>query len=73
MSHYPNPQTYRPWLGEDVNKALFRLMEHRNGTALSPLSASDYIEKMVAKWWTNEFPDEPVPFKTKPYYEDLDL
>ncbi len=71
-SHYPNPDTYRPWLGVTVNRALIRLAEHRNSIALSPLSVSDYLEKMIARWWSNEFPGEPTPFQAKPYYEDFD-
>jgi hypothetical protein len=71
--HTPNQNTYRPWLGEEVNRALFILVEHRNSKALSPLSVSDYIEKMVASWWKREFPDAPVPFQCKRYDDDLDL
>lgn len=71
--HYPNPQTYRPWLGLDVNRALIRLAAHKNSEALSPLSVSDYLEKMIARWWSNEFPGEPVPFETKRYDKDLDF
>ena len=71
--HSPNPDTYRPWLGVEVNNALIRLTIHKNKSALSELSASDYLEKMVAHWWKKEFPDEPVPFKTKAFYEDLDF
>lgn len=72
-SHIPNSQTYRPWLGEKVNQALFRLAEHKNETALVPLSVSDYLEKMIAHWWINEFPNEPIPFEVKAYFEDLDF
>ena len=71
--HIPNHKTYRPWLGEEVNKALFILVDYRNSRALSPLSVSDYIEKMVASWWKNEFPDKPPPFQCRRYDEDLDL
>lgn len=71
--HTPNPDTYRPWLGKEVNRALFILVRHRNSKALSSLSVSDYIEKMVASWWKNEFPDVPVPFQCSRYYDDLDL
>ena len=56
LLHYPNPETYRPWLGVEVNKALIRLTMKKNAGALSPLSVSDLIEKMVAHWWTREFP-----------------
>lgn len=69
--HYPNPETYRPWLGVDVNMALIRLAMKKNSGALSPLSVSDFIEKMVAHWWKKEFPNEPVPFQTKRYDEDV--
>lgn len=72
-SHTPNPETYRAWLGVEVNKALFELVLHRNSKCLSPLSVTDYLEKMIASWWRNEFPDRDVPFKAKPYYEDLDF
>ena len=71
--HNPNHKTYRPWLGEEVNRALFILVSHRNSRALFPLSVSDYLEKVIAHWWKIEFPDVPVPFKSKSYYEDLDL
>jgi len=56
-----------------VNMALIRLAQKRNAVALSPLSVSDYLEKMIACWWKNEFPDEPCPFETKAYYEDFDF
>jgi hypothetical protein len=69
----PNHKTYRPWLGEEVNRALFILVEHRNNKALFPLSVSDYIEKMVASWWKKEFLDVPVPFQCKRYDEDLNI
>lgn len=71
--HYPNPETYRMWLGKDVNLALIKLAKKRNGEAMAELSITDYIEKMVANWWKNEFPDSPVPFKTKRYDNDLDF
>ena len=71
MEHYPNPETYRPWLGVKVNQALIQLAIHKNATALDCLSVSDYLEKMIANWWSKEFPDVPVPFETKRY--DLDF
>lgn len=73
MTHYPNPQTYRPWLGQDVNLALFELTQHKNNIAMSDLSASDYLEKMIAHWWKQEFPERPVPFQCKRFDEDLDF
>ena len=72
-THIPNPDTYRPWLGVAVNRALLRLVEHRNHKALQPLSASDYLEKAIANWWRSEFPGEPVPFETKRYDLDLEI
>lgn len=71
--HIPTPSTYRMWLGETVNQALFLLVEHKNKTALKPLSVTDYAEKMIAHWWRQEFPDVPVPFQTKRFDEDLDF
>jgi len=69
--HYPNPETYRPWLGVVVNSALIRLAIKENSEAMRPLGVSDYLEKMIAHWWANEFPDEPPPFITKRYDEDI--
>lgn len=71
--HTPNPRTYRPWLGEEVNRALFILVQHKNDEALVELSVSDYLEKMILHWWKNEFPNDIPPFKVRPYYQDLDL
>lgn len=71
--HEPNYKTYRPWLGEEVNRALFILVSYRNSKALSPLSVSDYIEKMIASWWRSEFPTIPVPFQCRRYDNDLDM
>lgn len=71
--HYPNPETYRPWLGANVNSALVELAKHENVDALDSLSVSDYLEKMIAAWWVKEFPEIPVPFKTKRYDKDLDF
>jgi hypothetical protein len=71
--HTPNPKTYRMWLGEDVNKALVQLAEKKNSEGFGDLSITDYVEKMVEHWWKNEFPDKPVPFKTKQYYKDIDF
>lgn len=51
--HTPNPETYRPWLGEKVNRALFILVNHKNSKALVELSVSDYLEKMIVHWWKN--------------------
>lgn len=73
MAHYPNPETYRAWLGANVNIALIRLAMKKNEKALKPLSPSDYLEKMIAHWWKQEFPREPLPFETKRYDEDLDF
>lgn len=69
--HYPKPDSYRPWLGTSVNAALIELAVHKNAAALCELSVSDYLEKMIAHWWQQEFPDKPVPFETKRY--DLDF
>lgn len=69
--HIPNPETYRPWLGEEVNRALFILVEYRNGKALYFLSVTDYLIKNIAHWWMQEFPDVPVPFEVERYDEDL--
>ena len=71
--HYPNPETYRAYLGKAVNQALIQLVIHKNKDALTRLSVSDYLEKMIAHWWRKEFPDTPVPFTTKRYVEDLDI
>ena len=71
--HIPNPSTYRAYLGEEVNLALFELAQHKNKDAFIELSVTDYLEKMIAHWWKNEFPDRPVPFETKEFYEDLDF
>lgn len=72
-THYPNPSTYRPWLGGKVNEALIRIVMKKNETALKSLSVSDYLEKMIAHWWAQEFPGVPVPFPVKRYDEDLDF
>ena len=72
-THYPNPATYRPWLGVKVNEALVQLAMRKNADALDSLSVSDYLEKLIAHWWSNEFPDEPCPFQPKAYYLDLDF
>lgn len=71
--HVPNPKSYRPWLGEEINRALFTLVEHRNSKALVELSVTDYLEKMIVHWWKSEFPYREVPFKVKPYFEDFDV
>ena len=71
--HYPNPETYRPWLGVAVNAALIQLAMHKNFDALDSLSVSDYLEKMIAAWWRKEFPDQPLPFDPKRYDKDLDF
>lgn len=72
-THYPNPSTYRPWLGGKVNEALIRIVMKKNETALKSLSVSDYLEKMIAYWWEKEFPSIPVPFKTKRFDKDLNI
>lgn len=71
--HNPNIATYRPYLGRRVNEALVELVKHKNATALVELSVTDYLEKMIAHWWMNEFPDKPVPHETKAFHEDLDF
>jgi hypothetical protein len=71
--HYPNPETYRPWLGIEVNVAIIRLAQHKNADAFDALSVSDYLEKMILHWWRQEFPDQPLPFKSKRYEKDLDF
>ena len=53
--------------------ALIKLSEKRNSTAMRQISVADYIEKMTAHWWMQEFPDFPVPFETKRWDEDLDF
>lgn len=50
QKHIPNADTYRTWLGRDVNMALFALVEKRNSVALGELSVTDYIEKMILNW-----------------------
>ena len=70
--HYPNPETYRPWLGAAVNTALIELARHKNADALDALSVSDWLEKMVRHWWENEFPGKPFP-ATKRYDKDIDF
>lgn len=72
-THYPNPETYRPWLGSAVNSALIQIVMRKNEIALSPLSVSDYLEKMICHWWKNEFPNDPFPCQVKQYIEDLDF
>lgn len=71
--HYPNPWSYRIWLGEEANKALITLAEKKNSKALKPLSVQAYVLKMIAHWWQQEFPGVPVPFDTKRYDDDLDF
>lgn len=61
------------WLGEEVNKALFTLVANKNSNALKELSVTEYVEKMIAHWWKQEFPDVPVPFNVKRYDADLDF
>lgn len=73
MRHTPNPETYRPWLGEDVNKALFQLVAHKNAQALTPLGVNEYLKKMVSHWWKNEFPNDEFPAETKLFLYDLDF
>jgi len=73
MAKTPNPKNYRPLLGEDANRALFRLVEHRNERALNPLGVNEYIRKMISHWYSQEFPDEECPIQTKTYYQDLDI
>ncbi len=53
--------------------ALIEISIHRNSKALAPLSVSDYLEKMIAHWWRQEFPDQPVPFETKRFDNDLEF
>ena len=73
IMHTPNPNNYRMWLGEEVNKALFTLVANKNSNALKELSVTEYVEKMIAHWWKQEFPDVPVPFNVKRYDADLDF
>ena len=70
---YPNPETYRPWLGVACNVALIKLARKKNADALTPLSVSDYLEKMTAHWWEQEFPGVPFPGDPKQYFKDLDF
>lgn len=70
---YPDPKVYRPWLGVACNIALIRLAQKKNEDALVSLSTSDYLEKMIAHWWKNEFPGEPFPGSPKDYFKDLDF
>jgi hypothetical protein len=72
--HYPNPETYRPWLGKAVNTALIELARHKNADALDALSVSDWLEKIVRHWWENEFPGKPFPASSpKRYDKDIDF
>lgn len=71
--HYPNAETYRPWLGVAVNEALIQLAIKKNSVALAPLSTSDYLEKMVRHWWKIEFPGEKFPVELKRYDKDFDV
>ena len=73
IMHTPNPNNYRMWLGEEVNKALFDIVAKKNANAIKELSVTEYVEKMIAHWWKQEFPGIPVPFETKRYDEDLDF
>jgi hypothetical protein len=73
MKKFPNPETYRPLLGKEVNQALFRLVESRNSKALAPLAVNEYLRKMIEHWWSQEFPDVPFPMQTKPYQKGLDF
>ena len=72
-SHIPNSDNYRPYLGEAVNLALFKIVAKRNRDNLTALSVKDYLEKMILHWYRKEFPDEAIPFKTKAYIEDFDF
>jgi hypothetical protein len=69
----PNPETYRPLLGAEVNTALLQLVEHRNAQALQPLGVNEYLRKMIAHWWNQEFPGVPFPAQTKPYQKGIDF
>lgn len=71
--HIPNADTYRPYLGKDVNIALFDVVASRNKKGLTQLSVTDYLEKMISHWYRSEFPDRPTPFSTKAYIEDFDF
>lgn len=72
-SHIPNADNYRPYLGKDVNAALFRIVKKRNGDGLTSLSVTDYLEKMILHWYRKEFPGDAIPFKIKAYIEDFDF
>ena len=71
--HIPNPETYRAYLGKSVNSALFRIVEKKNADGLTELSVTDYLEKMILHWYRKEFPNAPIPYKTKGYLEDFDF
>ncbi len=71
--HIPKADTYRPLLGDGVNRALFQLVEKKNRDALIPLSVNEWLRKMIAHWWSGEFPDREFPVELKRYYEDMDL
>ena len=73
MAHIPNPESYRPLLGKETNQALFRLVQHRNQKAIMQLSVNDYLRKMIAHWYSQEFPDEKFPIELKPYIEDIEI
>ena len=72
-SHIPNASTYRPYLGEAVNRALFEIVTSRNEKGFTKLSVTDYLEKMILHWYRSEFPERKVPFSTKAYIEDFDF
>lgn len=72
-NHIPNAETYRPYLGKTVNLALFRVVERKNKLGMTQLSVTDYLEKMILHWYKKEFPNDPIPFKTKEYVEDFDF
>ena len=47
----PNPETWRPWLGEDVNRAFFELADEMNRQGMRELEYPAYMRKMIAHWW----------------------
>ena len=69
----PNPKTWRPWLGEDVNQAFFELADEMNRRGMTELEYPEYMRKMIRQWWEQVFPDMDFPADVKEYYYDLDL
>ena len=60
-------------MGEEFNRALFKLTDAMNEEALTQLSPVEYQRKMIKHWWENKFPNEPFPTNVPEFYYDLDF